>query len=590
MANVKFLRGTQTALSNLQPSSIEDGTLYFAINNTTLGADQRGKLYLGDANHNLIPIGEDIILKAVANMEALPSAANHLGEFYYISSDNILAFSKIVESQPKWVQVNNDTKLVANAAALTSSFDGTNNTASVALAVNDTSRQPGNESNIVSGSFTLKGGNNVTISSDSGSIKFDAVDTTYGLGSSAGTKNLTINGDAVTVTTAKLDLTSSKANDNSSVEIYSPGNTVTVNRANDGTITLDVNASRTNGLSSFVQAPGQLNAQGESSGSTYGFSSLITASDGTKFPANIDPLIQIKDATGSYMSGVHFNSGTAQLDVFSTTAVNTLINNAKANMNAMTYIGPASTMADIEGTQANPRELHNGDVFLADETISFAGKDVAGDVTSAEPGYLIIVGGTETNGVIPTADVEYTIIKANDTDTTYSLVTTGSHSIVLQNNHASDNIVGSLTLAAGSSNAITLTDSSGSNNAKTITIEHANLRAANWQTTGTAQTINGDTVTSFTAVTGVTVDEQGHVSAVQTSTLTPLNTITHINDVAFTVSSGGTNIVKVRNTVSDDQETSDYDEFSIASTGGTIAVTVGSAAKTVNVDLVWGTF
>lgn len=99
MANVLFKKGLKANLPTAGTNDVVDGALYFAINDTSLGAEQRGKLYLGDANHNLIPIGEDIILKAVANMSALPTAADHIGEFYYIEDGNILAFSKKREGQ-----------------------------------------------------------------------------------------------------------------------------------------------------------------------------------------------------------------------------------------------------------------------------------------------------------------------------------------------------------------------------------------------------------------------------------------------------------------------------------------------------------
>lgn len=590
MANVLFKKGLLSQLPT--GNNVVDGALYFAINDTTLGAEQRGKLYLGDADHNLIPIGEDIVLKTVANMEALPAASAHLGEFYYIRSKNILAFSETVEGQAKWVQVNNDTKLVTTAAALTTTVSS--NTATVRLGIDDTSKAAGLETNLVSGSFSIKGGDNVTVSNDSGSIKIDAVDTKYTLGSAAAQKSVTVEGQSQTRNTAKINLTSSSgvAADNSSIEVYSANNTVTIGRENDGSINLEVNADNISGISSLTLGVGQLQNDGTpetGAAGTQGFNTKVTASDGNSYFDDIDPLIRIKNINGEYMSGVHFVSGTASLDVFSTTAVENLIAQAKQDVNAMTYVGAAQTLVDIEGTTSSPKALHNGDVFLATDQISFAGKTVtaASQTNRAEPGYLIIVSGTEENGVIPTENAQYTIVKANDNDTTYSLLTTGDHQVALrQTNGSGTNTIGSLTLATEANNPIQLTDTDAANNAKTITIKHANVDHT--ASTGAAQTIS-DSVSTFTVVTGVTVNDQGHVTNVQTSTLTPRDTIVHVNTNTYAVSAEGTNNIKIQNTIGDDHQVSKTDSFNMTSTGNTISITAGGA-KAVNLDIVWGTF
>lgn len=94
--NVLFKKGLLSELFDSNGAvkstvTLVNGALYFAMNKSDSG-EERGKLYLGEDN-KLVPIGEDVILRTVSQISALPTASLHKGEFYYSEQGNILAYS-----------------------------------------------------------------------------------------------------------------------------------------------------------------------------------------------------------------------------------------------------------------------------------------------------------------------------------------------------------------------------------------------------------------------------------------------------------------------------------------------------------------
>ena len=605
MANVLFKKGSIASLPQSGSNSVVDGALYFAINEDS--GNERGKLYLGDSNHKLIPIGEDMILKAVSSMSNLPAAASHAGEFYYIEDGNILAFSAAKSGGGReWVQVNKNTitTLVQSSSALTTTISGGD--ATVGLTVAD------NQGTNVTGSFTIEGGNNITISDHSGAIKIDADDTQYTLSAGTGTKS--VGGVSKSTVDIKLDDNdSTTTTGDSKVQIYSPNNTVTVAVA-DSAITLEVNESAIGGVSGVAAGAGAVAADGgaiNSAAPEYatrenGFH-VTVSSNTASFAANVDPLISVKDKNGNALSATHFVNGTNALDVYSTGAVVSLINDAKANIDAMKYMGTIQYYDDDTKTAAQgdiaDKELHNGDVYLATENIPFTGASLAqGSETSAKPGYLVVVGlqsgKSEVNGVIPAGDENYLILKASDTDTTYTL-TAISHGISIADSNGTT--VGEFTVS-GDGTAISVSDTTNPNsetNIRNVQIVHENRRAAanQWELSGGAvtPTTSGSTKTFANIVTAVNVDAQGHVHDITKSTISVTDTITHLTNLTLGASASS-DVATISLGVDDDQGDSLSAQMQLASAGHSIQVTKTTATvgqdtvDVVNVDLVWGSF
>ncbi len=580
MANVLFKKGLLSQLPTSGSNDVVDGALYFAINTADTN-NQRGKLYLGDENHKLIPIGEDIILKTVANMEALPSASQHDDEFYYIQSANILAHSDGHE----WHQVNTDTKLVGTSAAL-SVGAVSNNVSEVSLAIAQTD-DPQNTA--VGGSFGIKGGTNVTITKDGNNVVITSQDddTHYGISAAAGTP---ITESGKTRDIAEITLTSTDTNDNSVVK-FKDSDSVGVSVDANGIISFAVDTSGVGAVTDLTGDNGQKADDGTAT-STNGFSMLLQTSDlnHPSFAGNIDPQISLKNSSGTALSAIHFVSGVAALDAYSTGAVDEKLANLRQTIDAMTYKGGAQTLNAIK-----TNGLHNGDVYLATGTIDFSDESVStGSETVAQPGYLIIVEGTENTanntpvngtpaGEIPPANATYTVVKAHDTDTTYS-ISTVSHGINLV---SGGNAQGGIVLAAGSSGLITLTDSVASN-VNTITIEHNTVtRQDPALDTSNNGVQSGGAPLTFNIVSGITSDASGHITAVATKQIQVVDTHLNAGSWATTSSVATSNGVETATVTQTNSGDLGATGFKLASSSLDLATTGGD---TVSIDLVWGTF
>lgn len=589
MANVLFKKGLLSQLPTSGSNDVVDGALYFAIN-TTDSSNQRGKLYLGDENHNLIPIGEDVVLKAVSTMSQLPAASSHAHEFYYIEQGNILAESDGSE----WHQVNTDTKLVGSNSAITVG-NVSNNASEISLAIAQTD-DPSNTA--VGGKFSIKGGTNVTITKDGSNVVISSQDddTHYEIDAAAGTQ-ITESGKVRDVVEITLD-DSRGASYDSTVK-FKDSDSVGVNIDANGVIYFAVDTSGVGAVTDLTGGNGQAQDDGQST-STNGFNMMIETSDTNhpSFVGNIDPQISLKNSSGTALTPIHFVNGVAALDAYATGAVDEKLANLRQTLDAMHYMGGAATLNAIKGNG-----LHNGDVYLATSTIPFTGESVStGSETTAEAGYLIIVEGTENTanntpvngtpaGEIPPANATYTIVKAHDTDTTYT-VANPSHGMTIAPTSDSTHPIGGIVLAEDAGGVIELSDSTA-NNINTITIKHADdIRDTSWQLTGTAQSQNAGSSKTFTGiVTGVAVTPEGHVENITLSSLTVTDTVTQVNSNVYAVSASS-NVATITNTVGDNQSGSAQGTFKIASPNNTIQVTktTDNGVDVVNLDIVWGTF
>lgn len=515
MANVKFLRGLQANLPS--GSSIQDGALYITTDSK--------RLFLGNGNE-LLPIAEGIT--TVTSVSVLPAAAQHQGEFYYVTDGNILAWS----NGTTWLQTNVDTQLEAANDALSV------NNGVVSFHAEDTH---GNE---VNGSFTVAAAtNNVTIGQGAnGELTIGvAPDTTYAVSTAADNNDV------------KINLTPSQngtalASGDSFVKLVD-STSINVSREADGSIKFQVKEDGVSGIDDFT-----------ASNEATGFKWEISTGGGTDFPVTLDPTIVYGNSANQT---VHFVNGVATLSVPTSAELTNAIDNLEKTINAMTYRGVASSAATITGST-----LHNGDVWLADQEFTIGGKAV-------KPGYLVVVQGTETDGVIPSASATFDVVKGNDTDTTYAGSAT-THGIVI--NNSDDDPVAQIALTAGTS--IELTDTT-STNGNSIEVKHANVTRTD--PTKGAETQSPSTNLVFDVVTGVTTNAQGHVTAVATKTVTVVDT--QLDAGAWTTTSSvANNVATITHTNSGDLGTI---SLKLASTG---SIAISGSDDTTTIDIVWGQF
>ena len=129
MANVLFKRGRQ---ANLPKSDIIDGAFYLTTDTN--------RLYVGN-NTELVELNKSITV--VDSVDKLPKTDVEVGQFYYISGENLHAgasdsngnilavVTSIVNGVPKWTQVNPDTvdgnDRLSDVAITKGSYDAVNN-------------------------------------------------------------------------------------------------------------------------------------------------------------------------------------------------------------------------------------------------------------------------------------------------------------------------------------------------------------------------------------------------------------------------------------------------------------------------------
>lgn len=191
------------------------------------------------------------------------------------------------------------------------------------------------------------------------------------------------------------------------------------------------------------------------------------------------------------------------LPVYSKTDIDTKFK----SLNAMVYKGTiAATGATVS---ALPTEgVHAGDTYLvAADTGTYGGH-------SCRKGDLLIASGTEdSNGVIPTKNLTWTYVPSgDDIDTQYSLKTESNAIKLVPSTNTSGNS-GSIVVQGEEGNIEVATG--GTASAATLTVSHAKKSAT--PSASTAAPKAGET---FTAIGGITLDTTGHVSGIETKTVT----------------------------------------------------------------------
>lgn len=202
-------------------------------------------------------------------------------------------------------------------------------------------------------------------------------------------------------------------------------------------------------------------------------------------------------------------------------------------------------------------------------------------------GDIIIANGTEdSNGIITSNTLHFDIIPSGNDIDDYTLEP-ATHGVTLEEGGVAK---GSFTLDAGTQ--ISLTDNATGDD-RTVTIAHSNVVRTDPTATTVTQTNGSDQ--TFTAVTGVTSNSQGHVTAVQTASITVKDSVAAMSSVASTASAAN-NVATVTTTVGLTPYTgatasTANGSFKIESDNLSVtAPTVSSgSAPEIKINLVWGT-
>lgn len=545
MANVSFKRGLASALT-ATGFTAQDGVFYLTTDSH--------RLYVGQ-NSELVELNRYV--KVVATTDNLPSAPAK-DDFAFVTTGNMLLVCKdpSAEGIKKWTQINSQTvdtntdttiavkgtpTVTSDATGVTISFTFSqtetnkknNNTVakadipvsfkinssdiatanSIAVAIGSKA-VTGGSTIAVSGagsaasSVTLKQGSNVTISDDGkNNITISAVDTKYSFGAANNKLNLTggstaagsvsVAGDTYVSLTA--DATNGVKAAHKTYDTLSATKGTAITGTHGGKFTVVSSMTRDTGghLTGYTTQEVTL----PSDNNTTNKSAAISAdNDGTLTVSVTDS--NNNAVTGKATNALYFTVNNQKvynqgaIDFYTKDEIDGKIN----GINAMVYRG---TVGDENSTvESLPTSgVAIGDTYMAAVVGTFGGH-------SCKSGDLLIATGTETDGVI-TSGLTWTYVPSgDDTDTHYTIGNNNSTTITLKPTVGSDTT--SVAFAAKDNNPITVTGSAGK-----ITIGHADVD--NDTSTGTAVSGYGK---SFTAVTGVTVNAQGHVTNVQTTDIT----------------------------------------------------------------------
>lgn len=504
-ANVKSgaLIGFKVGLQSTVDTMLSQGTAANADHGCFYLTKDAHRLYVGNEDGSLSAVNEGIEwieqwsdLQAIATTAASAvSGAKYLtGRFYYVQERNVLC----VYNGSKWIQLNENSNTLVQSNTYT--ITAANDTATITNTIRD---DDGGE---FTDSFTVTGANGIKITSSGKAITLTG--DTYTLSSNQSGNNVQI----------KLD--SSETNNDSMVTLVKGANVTLTKAADSNNVTIAAKDTTNTSAAITTQA------------NTAGFTFTVTDSDGQDVTATTDPKIAIYTTptpTGTTTNSVSFMNGTATLDVYSRSAIDSKLQ----AVNAMTYkgtVGPTGTGAasityannatSILDSNGQPVGVSIGDTFLTTQAGTY-------NNISYKPNSLFIARSTDgterADGTIDPSKLIFDVVAEQwFPDTTYSLVAITS-GIALQDKNGGH--FGSLVVTAGDNNNWIQVSEGGTTGAtsamgdnKVLTITHKDVTRTDGEDTTITTSTTQNPVASMTipAVTKIVTDSKGHITSVKT--------------------------------------------------------------------------
>lgn len=538
--------------------AIEKGTKLFFKNGTQtnyngLEKKDAGTFYVTSDTHRLY-LGEDLLSQAVVTVKTINDLSQDLhidGQIAYVQTGNILCIYD--SSVNTWAQLNPDTAI----ATLSQYVETNDGVTTVSTSIKENRGE--HAVNAFQGSFKVAGENGIEIGSgDNGST-------------------LKVGLQQLALANGENQVTLAVGKSNNKITIKGDGDTSVSSDESGITISTTANDYRVVGTTQS-----SVNHTGFTIGSeTQGFSLNGTlhledknhkgnTEDVAMESASIDPVISIGQKGNR---SAHFANGEAVIDTYTQAEIQNKINEAKRQMNAMTYKGK------LDSTKGLPTaEVQIGDTYMVAE----AGVYIPNDNKKYPVGTLIVAKGTEDEktGFI-TSNLGWDAVQASDTDTTYTLTGSAEDKAIIL--YSSTGAEQSLTIADDKivTSAIT-TDAEG---APTLTIKHNAVDHT--ATTGAAiEQATGQTAT-LSYISAVSVNDQGHVTNVTTTTAKLLDTVNAKASWGIEDATGG---VTLNFGITDSANIRKDDNLSLTSDSLVIQKSGADQDKKVSVDLVWGTF
>ena len=585
MANVKFLKGTQSNFNKL--SNFTDGAFYL-----TTDTD---RLYFAQSSTECVPLNQFIRTVTWEQFNALTTTQVAKGDYYYVPEQNILAVCKDNNAKLIWTQLNPDSNdnttfdeinfessVVDNTVTITEKLKEYN-----AIAAEQTGKT-------VNGNLKLKGTNGIALTTEN----------------TAKSTTITVEGDTYSLSTDMKDARQYEAG-----KAYHVGDIIVFNgqyRRCKAEVSADQNKSAAAIADSFetlnagislvsangqesstfgfkqganvtiIQTDGQItvgatdttlkeNGFTVSNNATQGFDIKVSDTSNTVVGGTLDPIINV-GSSGS--SSVHFVDGKANLPVYTTSEIDSKFK----GLNGMTYKGTVGTGALQDLPTSN---VSSGDTYMvaADTTVN---------AQAVKKGDLFIATGEEgADGYIASSGITWTHVPSGDDNyqnSTYEgNATPGSNKWGIK--EVSGSSVGDIQLVAGTNMSISskLGGANGNSTAAMITtINHGSVGAAS--VTDATDATGGDTTpkSTITAVTGIGRDSNGHVASVTTKQF-------NIQDTTYTFGAEAKDN-KIVTKLTDSNNTPQAVTYGVTSSSLNVTTSAATNNVTVNVELEWGQF
>lgn len=597
--NVLFLQGTQEHLNALLPNGTsagqaKEGAFYLTTDTHRLYVGRKvsgtDNVYPEEVSSGIVTVAESGDLGA-----QVISGAAHDGDFYYVKSSNALAVYEATydasgtQTGGSWIQLNAPTGI----AGIVNSTDITGNTALIKSAISSSGSDSTQDAK-----FVVKAGSNVAISKVAASganpegIEISATDTTYAIGAdtNSGTARIGLKKDGASALDSAVSVSGSNT-----VSVTQSGSAITVAGPSFTGIT-EANRTAAQGYGFKVGfeytdgAGNTVNTLDNANGSGVGIINP-TISYGTQSP--IAGVAQTR-------SSAQFDAGTASLDVYTTQQTSDLID---AKIASELQTADAMTFAGIlDGTHSLPAELHNGDTFkVASDTFNL------GTGGTAKKGDLVIISGTETDGVV--TNPVYNIVPAGDEPLPVATITdtaganTQTVIAVTDSNNNSADIVTTRINKTG--NKITVTSAKNATDDKdvTITVNHDAVTTALDKDGVTLTAITGNNIPQTDTIgenaytfyvfkdpeTDIVTDGYGHITSLKTAEVTLKHNGLQSTSAAYAAStSSNTKIGTTTLTFTDKFNESKTAAFKLSSQSLDIAQAANDNGLAVN--LTWGSF
>lgn len=546
---VMFKLGTQAKIDQMitNKTGYSVGTFYL-----TKDSD---RLYVGQATGLKLLNKSVQVVETEAGLESLTAswgtdALSHKDDLAYISGKNILAYF----NGTGWTQINPDhndqlKSVLVNVEDATKGAKVTTEVEVGAITKSD--------------AFTITGANGAKVERVDGS-------------------NIKVTGDTYTmaVNTDKtndvdIDLTSSLGQAASKVHVVG-GTNVTVSKgAANNTINIEAKDTTLSEGVASITPTGELTIE-------------ITDTAGKSVSPNVTLGAYLDD--GFHAIGGNTTETKSQWPVYTKDQVDDKFK----TLNPMRYRGTLGSSGQHNITTDfklvdGLTDVSSGDMFLVSGSAKY------GTDKTAKSGDVLIASGTENdNGVF---DVTYPITwnyipsgddVALDTNYVFTVDKTTNTMTIYSDVNGDENAVGKIQLIAGSDIVLSTTtndngDNTGDKNQLLTTIAHAALFDATKNISKSTANLT-QTSNTFNAIKNITVNKNGHVTAIETET---------VNSITYTPGPGAVegidNGVKLSYSLNANDETVTNENAYFNLTSTTLAVTAASSA-TASVELLWGEF